>query len=497
MYERFTDRARKIMQLANQEAVRFNHEYIGTEHILLGLIKEGSGVAANVLKNLDIDLAKIRGEVEKIVQSGPDVVTMGKLPQTPRAKEVIKFAIEEARNLNHNYVGTEHLMLGLLREQEGVAAQVLMNLGLRLDDVRQEVLNLLGHNPEADVWAGQRPVHQGTATVRTPTLDSFAADLTALARKQSLVPCVGRSNEIDQTLLVLACRNEGNPLLVGPVGVGKSSIIRGLAQLVIGDTPPEYLRGRRIVHLRLRSVVIHAKDDSRKLLRCAQTLASEVRGAGNVVLFVDDLFAYGHDSRLFKSALDANDVQCIASVTPEVYHGTIARDAVLSRNFQPVFVGPPPTGEVVAILGVYRAYFEKYHQVQIADEAVAAAAELSERRLMEGCQPTKALRLLDQAAALFRLHHAPAPPDTREFDRLLEELNVAKENAVAQADFEKAAGYRDEADKLKKKKQQLASRSAERVHLDGVVDRSPVEQVVTKLTGIQFPGSDAIREKPP
>src|SRR5262245_56693896 len=239
MYERFTDRARKVMQLANQEAQRFNHEYIGTEHILLGLVKEGSGVAANVLKNLDIDLRKIRLEVEKIVQSGPDMVTMGKLPQTPRAKKVIEYSIEEARNLGHNYVGTEHLLLGLLREQEGVAAQVLMNLGLKLEDVREEVLNLLGHNMATEEGGsggsggagGERQGKQGKS--KTPALDSVGRDLTELARQSKLDPVIGRSNEIERVIQVLSRRTKNNPVLLGEAGVGKTAIVEGLAQLIV------------------------------------------------------------------------------------------------------------------------------------------------------------------------------------------------------------------------------------------------------------------------
>src|SRR3990172_4032958 len=229
MYERFTDRARKVMQLANQEAQRFNHEYIGTEHVLLGLIKEGSGVAANVLKNLDVDLRKIRLEVEKLVQSGPDMVTMGKLPQTPRAKKVIEYSIEEARNLGHNYVGTEHILLGLLREQEGVAAQVLMNLGLKLEEVREEVLNLLGHGTEAG--EGERAPSSGkNAKSKTPALDSFGRDLTELARQGKLDPVIGRTNEIERVIQVLSRRTKNNPVLLGEAGVGKTAIVEGLAQ---------------------------------------------------------------------------------------------------------------------------------------------------------------------------------------------------------------------------------------------------------------------------
>lgn len=271
MYERFTDRARKVMQLANQEAQRFNHEYIGTEHVLLGLIKEGSGVAANVLKNLDIDLRKIRMEVEKLVQSGPDMVTMGKLPQTPRAKKVIEYSMEEARNLNHNYVGTEHILLGLLREQEGVAAQVLMNLGLKLEDVREEVLNLLGHGMESE--GGERGGVAGRATAgataqgetpkagksKTPALDSFGRDLTELARQSKLDPVIGREKEIERAIQILCRRTKNNPVLLGEAGVGKTAIVEGFAQRVVDGNVPEILADRRIVVLDLAMMVAGTK----------------------------------------------------------------------------------------------------------------------------------------------------------------------------------------------------------------------------------------------
>ena len=295
MYERFTDRARKVMQLANQEAQRFNHEYIGTEHILLGLIKEGSGVAANVLKNLDVDLRKIRLEVEKLVQSGPDMVTMGKLPQTPRAKKVIEYSMEEARNLNHNYVGTEHILLGLLREQEGVAAQVLMNLGLKLEDVREEVLNLLGHGLEAGEAERGRSSGEGGGRSseerkggksRTPALDSFGRDLTELARQDKLDPVIGRDCEIERAIQILSRRTKNNPVLLGEAGVGKTAIVEGFAQRVISGNVPELLLDRRIVVLDLAMMVAGTKYRGQFEERI-KAVMNEVRRAKNTILFID------------------------------------------------------------------------------------------------------------------------------------------------------------------------------------------------------------------
>src|SRR5438552_3367839 len=333
MYERFTDRSRKVMQLANQEAQRFNHEYIGTEHILLGLVKEGSGVAANVLKNLDINLQKIRLEVEKMVQPGPDRVTMGKLPQTPRAKKVIEYSIEEARNLNHNYVGTEHLLLGLLREQEGVAAQVLMNLGLKLEDVREEVLNLLGHNMDSGESSGggggggggERTASKGKS--KTPALDSFGRDLTELARQGKLDPVIGRQNEIERVIQVLSRRTKNNPVLLGEAGVGKTAIGEGLAQRVVDSNVPELLRDRRIVVLDLAMMVAGTKYRGQFEERI-KAVMNEVRRAKNTILFIDELHtlvgAGGAEgaidaSNVLKPALARGEIQCIGATTLDEY----------------------------------------------------------------------------------------------------------------------------------------------------------------------------------
>src|SRR5205809_215765 len=360
MYERFTDRARKVMQLANQEAQRFNHEYIGTEHILLGLVKEGTGVAANVLKNLDIALRKIRLEVEKIVQSGPDMVTMGKLPQTPRAKKVIEYSIEEARNLNHNYVGTEHLLLGLLREQEGVAAQVLMNLGLKLEDVREEVLNLLGHNPsepsEGGGGGGERTASKGKS--KTPALDSFGRDLTELARQGKLDPVIGRQNEIERVIQILSRRTKNNPVLLGEAGVGKTAIVEGLAQLVVDSNVPELLRDRRIVVLDLAMMVAGTKYRGQFEERI-KAVMNEVRRAKNTILFIDELHtlvgAGGAEgaidaSNVLKPALARGEIQCIGATTLDEYRKYIEKDAALARRFQEIIVNPPSQTETIEIL---------------------------------------------------------------------------------------------------------------------------------------------------
>ncbi|MHC4517159.1 MAG: Clp protease N-terminal domain-containing protein, partial [Planctomycetota bacterium] len=326
MFERFTDRARKVMALANQEAQRFNHEYIGTEHILLGLVKEGSGVGATVLKNLDVDIKKLRLEVEKLVKSGPDMVTMGKLPQTPRAKKVIEYAIEEARALNHNYVGTEHILLGLLRESEGIAAQVLMNLGLKLEDVRQEVLNLLGAGVEdapSDLGLKMGPASGRKLKSKTPALDSFGRDLTQLATNDELDPVIGRQREIERLIQILCRRTKNNPVLLGEAGVGKTAIVEGLSQQIINKEVPEILKDKRIVVLDLAMMVAGTKYRGQFEERI-KAVINEVRRAANVILFVDELHtlvgAGGAEgaidaSNVLKPALARGEVQCIGATT--------------------------------------------------------------------------------------------------------------------------------------------------------------------------------------
>ena len=495
MYERFTDRARKVMQLANQEAQRFNHEYVGTEHVLLGLVKEGSGVAANVLKNLEVDLRKIRVEVEKIVQSGPDMVTMGKLPMTPRAKKVQEYAIEEARNLNHNYVGTEHLLLGLLREQEGVAAQVLMNLNLKLEEVREEVLNLLGHGMDAGVGGGgesERSAAKGGKS-KTPALDSFGRDLTDLARQSKLDPVIGRANEIERVVQILSRRQKNNPVLLGEAGVGKTAIVEGLAQLIIEGNVPELLRDRRIVVLDLAMMVAGTKYRGQFEERI-KAVMNEVRRAKNTILFIDELHtlvgAGGAEgaidaSNVLKPALARGEVQCIGATTLDEYRKYIEKDAALARRFQSVVVEPPSKTEALEILRGLRDRYEAHHRVQITDEALEAAIELSDRYITGRCLPDKAIDVIDEAGARVRLKAMTRPPDLKELDDQIERLNQDKEEAVANQDFERAAALRDQADKLKKKKETINRDWRERSkEVDGTVDEEVVAEVVSKMTGI-------------
>jgi ATP-dependent Clp protease ATP-binding subunit ClpC len=493
MYERFTDRARKVMQLANQEAQRFNHEYVGTEHVLLGLVKEGSGVAANVLKNLDVDLRKIRVEVEKIVQSGPDMVTMGKLPQTPRAKKVIEYAIEEARNLNHNYVGTEHLLLGLLREQEGVAAQVLVALNLKLEEVREEVLNLLGHGMDSGGGeGGERAAAKGGKS-KTPALDSFGRDLTDLARQGKLDPVIGRQNEIERVVQVLSRRQKNNPVLLGEAGVGKTAIVEGLAQLIVDGNVPELLRDRRIVVLDLAMMVAGTKYRGQFEERI-KAVMNEVRRAKNTILFIDELHtlvgAGGAEgaidaSNVLKPALARGEVQCIGATTLDEYRKYIEKDGALDRRFQSVVVNPPSKAEALEILRGLRDRYEAHHRVQITDEALEAAVELSDRYITGRCLPDKAIDVIDEAGARVRLKAMTRPPDLKELDEKIERLNQDKEEAVANQDFERAASLRDQADKLKKEKERINREWRERSKdIDGTVDEEVVAEVVSKMTGI-------------
>jgi ATP-dependent Clp protease ATP-binding subunit ClpC len=500
MFERFTDRARKVMALANQEAQRFNHDYIGTEHILLGLVKEGSGVGANVLKNLSVDLRKVRLEVEKLVKSGPEMVTMGKLPQTPRAKRVIEYAIEEARNLNHNYVGTEHLLLGLLREQDGVAAQVLMNLGLKLEDVREEVLNLLGAGvePEEASNAGGNPAATPGETKKagkskTPALDSFGRDLTDLAREGKLDPVIGRSQEIERVITVLCRRMKNNPVLLGEAGVGKTAIVEGLAQQIISHEVPEILHGRRIVVLDLAMMVAGTKYRGQFEERI-KAVMNEVRRARNVILFIDELHtlvgAGGAEgaidaSNVLKPALSRGEIQCIGATTFDEFRKYIEKDAALARRFQPIHVDEPSTDDALKILKGLREKYESHHRVQITEDAMMSAVEMSHRYITGRVLPDKAIDVIDEAGARIRIKSMTMPPDLADIEREIERLSGEKEEAVKAADYERAAELRDKCETLRMKKEQMQKDWKDRAReVDGVVDENIIAEVVSMMTGI-------------
>jgi len=497
MFERFTDRARKVMALANQEAQRFNHEYIGTEHILLGLVKEGSGVGANVLKNLDVDLRKVRLEVEKLVKSGPDMVTMGKLPQTPRAKKVIEYAIEEARALNHNYVGTEHLLLGLLREQDGVAAQVLMNLGLKLEEVREEVLNLLGAGMDAPEGAigpvGGPRGDRAKGKSKTPALDSFGRDLTELATQGQLDPVIGRLNEIERVVQILCRRTKNNPVLLGEAGVGKTAIVEGLAQNIVNHDVPELLAEKRIVVLDLAMMVAGTKYRGQFEERI-KAVMNEVRRAKNVILFIDELHtlvgAGGAEgaidaSNVLKPALSRGEIQCIGATTMDEYRKYIEKDSALERRFQTIIVEPPTKTETLQILKGLRDRYEAHHRVRFLDEALEKAVELAGRYITGRCMPDKAIDVIDEAGARVRLKTMTKPPDLTELERDAERLQIEKDEAVKNADYERAADLRDEAQRLMQRKTEAQEKWRESANeVDGVVDEEVIAEVVSKISGV-------------
>lgn len=502
MFERLTDRARKVMALANQEAQRFNHEYIGTEHILLGLVKEGSGVGANVLKHLEIDLRKVRLEVEKLVKSGPDMVTMGKLPQTPRAKKVIEYAIEEARSLNHNYVGTEHLLLGLLREQDGVAAQVLMNLGLKLEDVREEVLNLLGAGvgqledmddegmePQGD--APSPSPRRGKS--KTPALDSFGRDLTELAKKDELDPVIGRHKEIERLVQILCRRTKNNPVLLGEAGVGKTAIIEGLAQQIIANKVPDLLHDRRVVVLDLAMMVAGTKYRGQFEERI-KAVMNEVKRAKNILLFIDELHtlvgAGGAEgaidaSNVLKPALSRGEIQCIGATTFDEYRKYIEKDNALERRFQSIVVNPPNTEDTIDILKGLRERYEQHHRVKFTDDAILAAVELSNRYISDRVQPDKSIDVIDEAGARVRLKSMTKPPSMADLEEELELLKVKKDEAVKNADYEAAAALRDEAEQLRSKKDGLQKEWREQMNeITSIVDENTIAEVVSSMTGV-------------
>ncbi|MBX3459635.1 MAG: ATP-dependent Clp protease ATP-binding subunit [Planctomycetes bacterium] len=510
MFEQFTERARKVLGLARQEAQKFNHEYIGTEHILLGLILEGSGVAATVLRNMDVDLRKIRLEIEKLVQQGPQVMTApSKLPFTPRAKRVIDLAKEEAATLNHEHVGTEHLLLGLLRENEGIAAQVLMNLGVRLDEVREEVLDLLSPDanqagagkedtgrrskPRDTASIGPGNAAQGNEKSKTPALDAFGRDLTELAREGSLDPVIGRKNEIERVIQVLCRRTKNNPVLIGEAGVGKTAIVEGLAQEVINGNVPELLRDRRIVVLDLAMMVAGTKYRGQFEERI-KAVMTEVRRAKNVILFIDELHtlvgAGGAEgaidaSNVLKPALSRGEVQVIGATTLDEYRRYIEKDGALERRFQQVMVEPPSIEDALAILHGLKDRYETHHRVRYTDDALKGCVDLSSRYIPSRFLPDKAIDVMDEAGARVRLRSMSKPPDLSDLNGEIDRLESEKDEAISNQEYEKAAQLRDKAMQLRKEKERMQREWREQANvISGTVDEEVICETVSKMTGI-------------
>ncbi|MSR76767.1 MAG: ATP-dependent Clp protease ATP-binding subunit [Candidatus Omnitrophica bacterium] len=502
MFDRFTERARKVIILAKEEAKRFNHDYIGTEHILLGLIKEGESVAAAVLQNLGLSLETIRLEVEKLVQFGPSTIVSGDIPFTPKAKKVIELAMDEARRLGHNYIGTEHLLLGLIKEGEGVASHVLMNVGLDLNKVRAEVIKLLGSSTPSGSGAGGAAnqgsgggpaVTGGKSKTKTPALDSFGQDLSQLARDGKLDPVVGREDEIERVIQILARRTKNNPVLLGEAGVGKTAIVEGLAQRIVSADVPEILSDKRIVVLDLPLMVAGTKYRGQFEERI-KAVMDEIRRTENVIIFIDELHtlvgAGGAEgaidaSNILKPALARGELQCIGATTLDEYRKYIEKDAALARRFQTVNVDPPSVDQTIQILKGIRDKYEAHHRVKILDEALESAAKLSDRYISGRFLPDKAIDIIDEAASRARLSVTTLPKELKKYELEIESFKREKEAAIKGQDFEKAAKLRDEERKAKEELARIKKSWKEsKSEIEIQVTKEDIAHIVSKWTGV-------------
>ncbi len=485
-FDKFTDRARKVLTLAQDEAQRFNHNYIGTEHLLLGLVREGEGVAARVLENMNVELSKVRTAVEFIIGRG-DRPVVGEVGLTPRAKRVIELAIDEARRLGHNYIGTEHLLLGLVREGEGIAAGVLESLGVNLDKVRHQVIHVLSQS------SSTTPTQETKRPSKTPTLDQLGINLTEAARSGALDPVIGREKEIERVIQILSRRRKNNPALIGEPGVGKTAIAEGLAHRIVSGDVPETLIDKRVLTLDIGSLVAGTKYRGEFEERLKKII-EELRASNDSVLFIDELHtlvgagaAEGaiDAANILKPPLARGELQCIGATTLDEYRKYIEKDSALERRFQPVMVDEPTVDEAVAILFGIRERFEEHHRVKISDEAVHAAVDLSVRYVADRALPDKAIDLIDEAGSRVRLRSASAPPEIKAAQQALEGITVLKDEAIAGQDYEAAARLRDEEAQGKERVEQLkAAWHEEQGKETPIVTDEDIAQVVSMWTGI-------------
>ena len=487
MFERFTEKAIKVIMLAQEEARRLGHNFVGTEQILLGLIGEGTGVAAKVLKSMGVNLKDARIEVEKIIGRGSGFVAV-EIPFTPRAKRVLELSLEEARQLGHNYIGTEHLLLGLIREGEGVAARVLENLGVDLSKVRTQVIRMLGETAEVSAGGGQ-------GRTKTPTLDEFGSNLTQMAGEGKLDPVVGRQKEIERVIQILGRRTKNNPVLIGEPGVGKTAIAEGLAQRISTGDIPDILEEKRVVTLDIGLLVAGTKYRGEFEERLKKIM-DEIRSAGNVILVIDEVHtligagaAEGaiDAANILKPALARGELQCIGATTLDEYRKHIERDAALERRFQPVMVGEPSVEETIEILHGLRDRYEQHHKLRIEDEALDAAAKLSDRYISDRYLPDKAIDLIDEAGSRVRLINSQLPPAAKELDKELRQLLKEKDNAVRSQDFDKAGELRDREMEIKSEIRTIAQ--GKKVEGEGgddspTVTEEDIAQIVASWTGV-------------
>ncbi|HTF09055.1 MAG TPA: Clp protease N-terminal domain-containing protein, partial [Asanoa sp.] len=465
MFERFTDRARRVVVLAQEEARMLNHNYIGTEHILLGLIHEGEGVAAKALESLGIALEGVRRQVEEIIGQGQQAPG-GHIPFTPRAKKVLELSLREALQLGHNYIGTEHILLGLIHEGEGVAAQVLVKLGADLNRVRQQVLQLLSGGQGKEPVEGVAGGRGEAAPTSSPVLDQFGRNLTQLAREGKLDPVIGREKEIERVMQVLSRRTKNNPALIGEPGVGKTAVVEGLARSIVAGEVPETLKDKQVYTLDLGSLVAGSRYRGDFEERLKKVL-KEIRTRGDIILFIDEIHtlvgagaAEGaiDAASILKPMLARGELQTIGATTLDEYRKYVEKDAALERRFQPIQVGEPSVTHTIEILKGLRDLYEAHHRVTITDAALVAAATLADRYINDRFLPDKAIDLIDEAGARMRIRRMTAPPDLREFDEKIAGVRRDKESAIDGQDFERAAHLRDSEKQLRERRLQREKR---------------------------------------